>query len=138
MTTQADIIVNTVNTRTDNECWHWLGAHNNKGYPMVKFQGKVVGAYRASYELRYGPIPDGHEADHICSNNWCWNPDHIRPLTHLANIRLGAGNQHSQKVHCINGHLLVGDNIQNRTDRRICLTCRRERERKYKLSRSLA
>ena len=45
-----------------------------------------VSAHRASYELKYGPIPNGMLALHHCDIKCCVNPDHIFLGTQQANM----------------------------------------------------
>jgi hypothetical protein len=32
------------------------------------------------FEIIHGPVPEGHEVDHICHNARCCNPDHLQAL----------------------------------------------------------
>jgi hypothetical protein len=47
----------------------------------------VVGAHRFVYEWLVGPISEGLELDHLCSNTLCINPDHLEPVTGEENRR---------------------------------------------------
>jgi hypothetical protein len=44
---------------------------------MTFGRNKNISAHRASYELKYGPIPNGLLALHHCDVKCCINPDHI-------------------------------------------------------------
>jgi hypothetical protein len=111
----------------DNDCWVWLGTTNDKGYAqMIGDNGRPIAAYRVSYQEFIGPIPDGMEIDHLCSNRKCINPKHLEAVTHYENILRG-GN--AAKEVCIRGHdLSDSDNVYITKDgRRTCNACRRER-----------
>lgn len=73
-----------------DECWRWKLRISNKGYGQfgVVRDGKVkqIPAHRVSFELTYGPIPDGLFACHTCDNGWCVRPDHIFIGTHQDNM----------------------------------------------------
>lgn len=36
--------------------------------------------HRFIYRAHHGPIPEGHEVDHICRNRACCNPDHLQAI----------------------------------------------------------
>lgn len=73
-------------------CWRWFGANNGKA------EGKWYGifgrpkmyAHRYAYERYVGPIPEGHVIDHRCRHRWCVNPDHLKAVTNVMNLKLGA------------------------------------------------
>jgi hypothetical protein len=48
-------------------------------------------AHRVSYEFYQGPIPEGHEIDHVwqrgCRSRQCINPEHLEAVTHQENVR---------------------------------------------------
>lgn len=74
--------------KTDN-CWLWLG-RTRGGYGRIAEAGRgsrVMSAHRVSYELAYGPIPDGLDVLHICDNPSCVWPEHLRVGTHTDNMR---------------------------------------------------
>ena len=71
-------------------CWFWVGACINKGYGVMRINGKNVGAHRFSWELANGKIPAGMFIDHYaCENPNCVNPDHLRPASNRENILRG-------------------------------------------------
>lgn len=48
-------------------------------------------------------------------------------------VTLEVGPHNRDKTHCKNGHPLSGDNLKVAERQRVCLTCRRESNRQYKL-----
>lgn len=62
-------------------CWIWLGAvwkHPYGDRGKMWLAGDVQRfAYRISYELFVGPIPDGLLICHKCDTPICVNPDHL-------------------------------------------------------------
>lgn len=82
---------------TESGCWIWLAATNKHGYGMVRHNGILTNAHRASYENEYGKIPKGAHILHSCDCRLCINPTHLRTGTHQDNmtdvrIRERAGN----------------------------------------------
>lgn len=63
-------------------CWIWTGRINDDGRPVIWIQdrGDVL-AERVIWEEMRGPIPLGHEVDHLCCNKQCPNPNHFETVT---------------------------------------------------------
>jgi hypothetical protein len=82
-----------VNISNDpNGCWEWLAGKFSDGYGTFAVRvedGSMVSerAHRVSFEMHYGPIPDGMQVLHDCDNRPCVRPDHIYAGTHEDNMR---------------------------------------------------
>lgn len=67
-------------------CWEWVGTIGANAYGVLAVGRKHVYAHRLSWELHYGPIPDGHWVCHRCDNPRCIRPDHLFLGTHDDNM----------------------------------------------------
>lgn len=121
-------------------CWLWTGAKNDHGYGQLRVggrSGRTFYAHRLSYEHHVGPIPVGHDIDHLCRTPACVNPAHLEAVTHRDNVMRGEAPRIvlSRTNRCLNGHSLSAPNvIFDRNGRRRCRTCTNARARRYQRS----
>ena len=69
-----------------DQCWVWQHAKDRDGYGAIKVGGKQWAVHRLSYSYHVGTLEPGMQIDHSCSNRACWNPDHLRQVTHRQNM----------------------------------------------------
>lgn len=60
-------------------CWGWKGSTVKGGYGKIEDPRtrKATLAHRLSWELHFGPIPDGLCVLHRCDNPPCCRPEHL-------------------------------------------------------------
>lgn len=74
-------------------CWEWRGVKSRTGYGKFhtpRIQGterKPIHAHRFSYEVNFGPIPEGLFVLHKCDNPACTRPDHLWVGSIADNVR---------------------------------------------------
>ena len=95
---------------------------------------RIQRAHRVVYGLLRAPIPDELEADHLCRNRACVNPEHLEPVPGVENNRRSnsASARHARQTHCLRGHELTKDNVYLRQrghkTERFCRECSRMRD----------
>jgi len=104
------------------DCWVWQGGKERNGYGRISDVGEKGNnyyAHRASWELTYGPIPEGMYCLHKCDNPSCVNPNHLWLGTYKDNMqdcsqknRLGGSVQKGENNY--NAKLTPSDVIQMR------------------------
>jgi hypothetical protein len=119
------------------DCWIWKASLTHSGYGQFYHQGGPVRAHRLSYEMEYGPIPNGMYVLHSCDTPACVNPKHLSVGTQKDNLEdmkskgRGNGGPTPLKEFCKRGHR-IGDNPSLTKDGRRCRTCAREYARAYR------
>lgn len=69
-------------------CWIWIG-DGAPSYGRIDLRnqgGRVRFAHHVSWELHYGPIPEGMNVLHRCDTPPCVNPKHLFLGDHQANM----------------------------------------------------
>lgn len=113
-------------------CRLWFGATRPNGYGSISVEGKNRGVHTVSFEIAKGPLPPGHEPDHLCRTRTCINADHMEAVTRAVNTRRGAKSALAPpRTHCRNGHDLSVVGQRPNESRGRCAQCARERGRKY-------
>jgi hypothetical protein len=82
--TSDDVVENT--DWRDKPCKPWPGAKNVGGYGKRKFRGKDMGAHRAEWIEKRGPIPPGMHVCHRCDNPPCREIAHLFLGTNRDNL----------------------------------------------------
>lgn len=103
-------------------CWLWTASLDPNGYGQFHDGERLTKAHRFAFAVVVGPVPDGHELDHLCRTRHCVNPEHLEPVTHAENMR------RTHKTVCKRGHASTHDNtLRLRDGKRQCRACNRER-----------
>ena len=117
--------------RLEADCWLWEGDLNSGGYGLLHRSVKPRLAHRAVYEMLVGPIPEGLQLDHLCSNKRCVNPSHLEPVTRTVNVRRAFAIRQSA-VQCPKGHPYSGDNLYvNPRGYKVCRKCQKVHKLKF-------
>lgn len=65
-------------TEKTETCWLFRGSIHRRGYAYIRgLSGNVSAAHRLSWEIHYGPIPEGLSVLHKCDARNCINPSHL-------------------------------------------------------------
>lgn len=122
----------------DSECWLFTGPLRKDGYARVSVGDKMVYLHVFVWERFNGRKPYGFELDHLtCRNRSCCNPGHLEAVSKTVNISRGETGKNSySKTHCPQNHPYDQANTYvTKEGKRVCRSCNRDRQRKYKAGR---
>ena len=77
----------SLTSQQSEDCIHWDGYADKRGYGRVWFGGRYQLAHRVSYAVNTGTIPAGLCILHQCDNPICVNPAHLSVGTQSENMR---------------------------------------------------
>lgn len=81
-------VVLTRNFKTP--CWMWLGSTCNKGYGMIRVDGKSRRCHIVLWEIAAGRrVRKGYTLDHLCRTTVCCRPSHMEEVTRSVNTARG-------------------------------------------------
>ena len=104
----------------------WTGRRTHDGYAV--YGSPTIYIHRWAWEQANGPIPEGHEVDHLCNMPFCVNPAHLEPVTPTENQR-----RRSERITaCKRGHPYTPENTYRQGTARSCKTCRREAGKRWR------
>lgn len=121
-------------TRPQGECLVIDVRLTADGYAKFRVGDRHTTAHRYTYERLVGPIPDGHQIDHLCKVRNCVRIDHLEAVTPRENLLRSPtwGGRNAAKTQCPQGHPYDGVTA----GRRICHPCRREATRRWRQAKS--
>ncbi len=96
-----------------NGCWVWRGGKRRGEYAIFTHNYNREPAYRFSYRLFVGPIPQGHDIHHKigkptrCMGGLCCQFEHLQAVTPGQHLRLH-GKKPTQEGKVRNRHRLLG------------------------------
>lgn len=131
---KSEIDINYFNQRVEktDSCWVWTGAFGTHGYGLYLLKKRKLLAHRVSYCLEHGEISTSHVIDHMCKNEKCVRPDHLRQVSQKINATENSNSPirfNHDKTHCKHGHELSGYNLKmvyryrEKRSSRVCRTC---------------
>lgn len=92
----------------DGDCLIFRGDLNHAGYGAFYLGRYSVRAHRFAWSRVHGPIAEGLDIEHLCHRRACVSVSHLRPVSHLQNMRRSA----------VDGRMATGDHVPSENRRR--------------------
>ena len=112
-----------------DDCWLWQGNISPRGYGWAR----RTTAHRWTWQLFYGPTPEGLHVCHHCDNPPCCNPLHLFLGTPSENVQdaqeKGRARTSYDDSTCPAGHAFDEENTYRFNGWRFCRKCRAEHTR---------
>ena len=102
-------------------CLLWTGRLDRDGYG---FHG-TSRAHIVMYQRERGPVPEGHELDHLCQRRNCVAWWHLEPVPPSQNGLRKAWSYRSKIKSCPQGHSLALHAVITPERGRVCRQCNR-------------
>lgn len=80
-------------------------------------------AHIVAYAAVHGPVPDGHQVDHLCRRRACCAPHHLEAVTPSENGYRKAWAYRARRVSCRAGHRLEVHGMVTPERGRVCRRC---------------
>lgn len=111
-----------------DQCWHWRGSQNGRGYGQIAVDGRPYKVHRLIYEKTVAALSPDLEIDHLCRNKLCVRPSHLEAVSkrehRLRESVFVIAN--GVKTHCPSGHAYdVANTRITSQGTRICRACHR-------------
>lgn len=88
METQESRFWRQVRKADGDACWEWQGPLDRYGYGNIRYNGRTIGAHRASWEIAHGRRADRKLVIcHGCDNPRCVRASHLTLGTKAQNTR---------------------------------------------------
>lgn len=71
-------------------CWLYTGTCEQQGYGQIRDGKRKRKTHQISWELHYGPIPEGQQVQHWCNVRNCVRPEHLYLGNHARNMEYKA------------------------------------------------
>ena len=105
-------------------CWLWRGKVNSGGYAIVWRGRRPSDAHKLVYEAERGAVPEGMTLDHRCKRRLCVNPEHLDPMSNLANQQGKSWRARVRRqADCSRGHEMPLNVMVTPEGGRLCRAC---------------
>ena len=103
-------------TSTDNCIVPHTGHRNKDGYVRVLdaprwLGGRLTMLHRMEWEKTNGPVPSGHNINHLCKNRECANVNHMEVLTMSAHATKDNGMRYKEREDRIVAHFMLNPTL---------------------------